>query len=130
MAREAIAEFARRLLGATTKHSLKWQRLDQPNAYTATAAGGSVVVERHQQTAVTKLTIRKADGEIIEAIETEPSRPGAWLDWESTLNQLYDEAELSALGTTEVLEDLAREWNLPPDPANPPPPAADDDIPF
>lgn len=121
MANEAIVEFARRLLRATEEGSLKWELVDSPEGpYIAKAGAGSVLVAGGPT--ATQLVVRNQSDQTIETLEAEPSRPGAWREWEETLHQLWDEARLSALGTTEVIKELADEWNLPPDPG--------DDIPF
>jgi hypothetical protein len=126
MANEAVEEFVRRLLKATQQGSLKWE-LESPMDFAAKAGSGSVFIGAGESATVFR--VRNASGEVVETLQTEPDRPGAWRPWEENLHDLWEEARLSAMGTTEVIKDLAKEWNLPPDPAAFQPPS-EDDIPF
>jgi hypothetical protein len=122
MAVDAVAQFARRLLQATKTERLKWDLVESSDGpFIAKAGKGSVLVGGGPSATI--LTVRNAEDEEIETLQADPERPGAWRPWEETLHELWQEARLSALGTTEVIKDLAEEWNLPPDPD-------DDDIPF
>jgi hypothetical protein len=120
-----IYSFARRLLAASQKGIIEWKRTERdPSAFIASADAGAVRVSAPQvdeDIHATRLELLDADGSVADSLETEPTRAGPWLDWEETLNSLYDTARLSGSGTAKVIEGLAEEWALPPDP---------DEIPF
>lgn len=116
MANETIERFARRLLRATVEGDLEWSRVRQSDArFTAKAGSGSVVIQENDNTS-TELLIRDSNQKVIETLTDEPDRPGAWRPWEETLHELFKQARLSGMGTTELLGKLADEWDLPPDP--------------
>lgn len=127
MANEAIEEFVRRLLRATEQGTLKWD-LQGTTDFIAKAGKGSVRIGGGPQATV--LEVRNVMDQTLETLEADPERPGAWLPWEETLHRLWEEARLSAFGTTEIIKELSAEWELPPDPHAPKPPPAEDDIPF
>jgi hypothetical protein len=127
MANEAVTEFVRRLLRATREGTLNWE-LQGSSEFTAKAGKGSVVVGG--DATATAFDVRNAAGQVIERLQADPERPGAWRPWEEDLHALWEEARLSAMGTTEVIKDLAEEWKLPPDPNSEFQPSSEDDIPF
>lgn len=117
-----IESFARRLLAASEGGKIEWSRTEQdPNAYVASAGAGAVRVSAPELTEdlfATRLEILGADGKIADTLETDPTRAGPWLEWEITLKKLYKLARLSGSGTAKVIEGLANEWELPPDPGD------------
>jgi hypothetical protein len=120
-----IESFARRLLAASQGGKIEWARTEQdPEAFIASAGAGAVRVSNPEIVDgyyATRLELLGPDGKLANSLETDPTRAGPWLDWEITLKNLYDVARLSGSGTAKVIEGLADEWELPPDP---------DEIPF
>jgi len=123
-----IESFSRRLLAATKNGKIAWQRTERdPSAFIAAAGAGAVRLSTHEigeegGVFANRLELLDDAGMVADTMETDPTRAGPWLDWESTLNELYDAARLTGSGTSKIIKGLADEWELPLDP--------EDDIPF
>lgn len=123
-----IESFARRLLVASKNGKIAWTRTERdPNAFITGAGAGYVRLSTHElgeESGVfaNRLELLDADGKVVDTMETDPTRAGPWLDWEITLNDLYDAARLIGSGTSKIIKGLADELDLPPDP--------EDNIPF
>jgi hypothetical protein len=115
-----IQSFVRRLLTASQNGKIDWKRTEQDTgAFIASAGAGAVRVSAPQtdeDVHASRLELLDADGTVADFLQTDPTRPGPWLDWEETLNALYDSARLAGSGTAKVMKGLAEEWELPPDP--------------
>jgi hypothetical protein len=122
-----VNSFVRRILRATKNDQLSWTpATDDPNTYLASADAGAIrvsEVEVDDGVIATRFEILDATGRVTEIRETDPTRPGPWLDWETTLNEIYETARFAGSGTSNLIQSLTEQWGLPADPA-------DDDIPF
>lgn len=122
-----VNSFARRVLRATKNDQLSWApTMDDPNTYLASADAGAIrmsTVQVDDDVFAIRFEILDAAGRVTEMRETDPTRPGPWLDWETTLNELYETARFAGSGASAVIQSLTEQWGLPADPA-------DDDIPF
>jgi hypothetical protein len=122
-----LDSFARRVLRATKNGQISWATSETDSrAFVASAGAGSVRitgVQVDEDTWAIRLEILDSSGRVTNTRDTDPLRSGPWLDWETTLNDLYDAAHFAGSGTSEVLQALNDEWKLPPDPE-------DEDIPF
>lgn len=117
-----------RLLEATRKGNVPWEVSAVGDIEVRTARGGFRIAQEESRTSLLVLT---PEGDVAEELVTDPSYPGPWRDWETALFELYDAARRQALGVSEILKDLAEEFNLGPlERGNGGSGAADDDIPF
>jgi hypothetical protein len=122
-----VNSFARRVLRATKNDQLNWApATDDPSTYLASADAGAIRMSTFQVddgAFATRLEILDTADRVTEMRETDPTRAGPWLDWEMTLNELYEAARFAGSGASDVIQGLTEQWSLPADPA-------DDDIPF
>jgi hypothetical protein len=126
-----VEELAGRLLAATRAGKLSWEpEAEHENAYSVEATAGTLVIEalndpgEHPYRFSIYKSVDDANEKLVESIQTIPA--AHYVDWEVTLEQLWDTARRSALGYDRLVAELAAELGL--DAFAPVP--SDDDIPF
>src|SRR4051794_16581370 len=126
----ALIPLARRLRAATAAGQVKWERLDTPEneeAFEASAKAGTARITRHELpsgAAQHTFVLLNAQGQLVDQVDTDPTIPGPWRAWEKDLHRLHAAARLASSDVHEVVQDLEKEWALPPDPGS------EEDIPF